>query len=201
MHYHAVDIFIAFVEAHKYWGYFILFFSMIIEGELFLLTAGILSQLGAFSIVEVFFVAFSGVMFSDVLWYSGGRFLKEKYPKQKFINFVEHRVKKVLPSIEKNPFKLVFISKFLYGFNHSTILVLGFLKTNFRDFFKVQIQASFLWVIIFLSLGYVFGFTALRISRGVNKFVLALIIIFLLFLIVERAIDRLIEIKIRNGKK
>ena len=129
-----------------------------------MLAAGVLSRLRAFDFVDVFWVSMLGVLAGDVLWYWTGRFLKEKYPRQRLIKFAERRVKRMFPSIECNPFRLIFISKFLYGFNHSTILVLGFLKINFWDFLRVQLRASFLWVIIFLTLGYFFGQAALSIA-------------------------------------
>lgn len=195
-----VNYFISFVQEHRYIGYGILFFSMIIEGEFFLLAAGILSNLGAFDFIDVFFFAFAGVLFGDVLWYFLGRFFQNKYPNQKIIKFVERRVKRVFPSIEKNPFKLVFISKFLYGFNHSTIFILGFLKIEFWHFFRVQFKASFLWVIIFLALGNFFGYTALHITNRINKLFLVVLIILILFFIIERTIDYIAAKKIRESK-
>jgi len=201
MHHHTVEIFINFVEIHRYWGYSILFLAMLFEGELFMLTAGILSNLGAFHILDVFFIAFGGVILGDVSWYWMGVFLKNKYPNQKFINFIEQKVRSVLPSIEKNPFKLVFASKFLYGLNHSTILVLGFLKIEFWHFFRVQLKASLIWTIMFLALGYFFGFAALQFSHKLNRFVLVVIGLYALFLLTEALIDRFIEKRLeKNGK-
>lgn len=196
-----VNFLISFVEAHRYTGYAILFFSMIIEGELILLAAGILSNLGAFDFMEVWTVVFLGVLFSDVVWYSLGRFFQNKYPDNRLIRFVERRVRRMFPTIEKNPFKLVFASKFLYGFNHSTIFILGFLKTDFRHFFKVQFQTSFLWVSIFLVLGYFFGYTALHITNRINKFVLAMLIILIAFFILERSIDHFVAKRVLEKRK
>lgn len=196
-----VNFFISFVEAHRYTGYAILFFSMIIEGELFLLAAGILSNLGAFDFFDVLFLSFGGVLLGDVVWYSLGRFFQAKYPNQRIIKFVERRVRRMFPSIENNPFRLVFISKFLYGFNHSTIFILGFLKINFWNFFKVQFQASFLWVLTFLILGYFFGYTAIHISSKINKLVLAVLVILAVFFIVERTLDYFIAKRVLEKNK
>ena len=188
-----VNLFISLVEAHRYTGYAILFFSLIFEGELFMLAAGVLSHLGAFDIGDVFWISLSGVLFGDILWYWAGRFIKDRYPEQRLIRFVEKRVKKAFPAIEYNPFKLIFISKFLYGLNHSTILVLGFMKVEFWHFLRVQVKASLLWVTIFLGLGYFFGYTALSITHKLNKFIAILVAIFILFLIFEKIVDHFVE--------
>lgn len=194
-----VNLFISLVEAHRYTGYAILFFALIFEGELFMLAAGVLSHLGAFDIGDVFMISVGGVLTGDILWYWAGRIIKEKYPQHKLIGFVERRVKKTFPTIERNPFKLIFLSKFLYGFNHSTILILGFLKIEFWHFLRVQIKASLLWVAIFLSLGYFFGYTALSITHKLNKFVAILALIFILFIIFEKVIDHLVGERIRKN--
>ncbi|HBP00708.1 MAG: DedA family protein [Candidatus Moranbacteria bacterium GW2011_GWE1_49_15] len=191
-----VNLFISLVEAHRYTGYAILFFSLIFEGELFMLAAGVLSHLGAFDLFDVFWVSYAGVLFGDILWYWAGRLIQAKYPQQRFMKFVERRVKKAFPTIECNPFKLVFISKFLYGLNHSTILVLGFLKIEFWHFLRVQAKASLLWVAIFLSLGHFFGYTALSITHKLNKFVAILVLIFILFMVFEKILDYFVEKKI-----
>jgi len=195
-----VNFFISFVEAHRYFGYAILFFSLIFEGELFMLAAGVLSHLEAFKILEVFLVSIAGVLFGDILWYWLGRFIKNKYPKQRFVRYVERRVKKSFPTIECNPFKLVFVSKFLYGLNHPTILILGFLKIEFWHFLRIQIKASLLWVSIFLALGYFFGYAALSVTHKLNKFIAVLVFIFIVFLIAEKVFDYFVEKKIRQQK-
>lgn len=197
----SINTFISFVEIHRYYGYIILFVSLIFEGELFMLAAGVLSHLQAFDIFDAFWISMAGVLCGDVLWYWIGRFMKKKYPNQRFIVYVEKRVKKAFPAIECNPFKLVFISKFIYGLNHSTILVLGFLGIDFYHFLKVQIKTSFLWVVIFLSLGYFFGYTALSITHKMNKFILVLLIIFGTFFLLEKFFDYLVEKKIQRSKK
>ncbi len=195
-----VNLFISLVESHRFFGYAILFFALIFEGELFMLAAGVLSHLGAFDIVDVFLVSVSGVLLGDILWYMLGRIIKERYPNQKFMKFIEKRVKKSFPLIENNPFKLIFISKFLYGLNHSTILVLGFMKVEFKHFLKVQVKASLIWILIFLALGYFFGYTALSITHKLNKFFLILVIIFCIFLVFEKIIDYLVERRLNKFK-
>lgn len=194
-HIDTVQPILAFVADHRNWGYVFLFFTMIFEGELILIIAGILSQMKAFNLFEAFFVAFLGVLAGDIFWYWVGHFLKKRYPNNKLILEIEKRVTKVLPGIVRNPFHVVFISKFIYGFNHSSIMILGFLKSEFWHFFRIQFFTSFLWCAIFITLGYFFGFAALSYSHKFNKVAILIIMFVVSVLIVERIIRWLFEEK------
>src|SRR6266567_749232 len=120
---HTLQLFIHLVFDHRYLGYTVLFFAMIFEGELFLAATGMLVSLGAFDPFDAFFFAFAGVLMGDVLWYGLGRYLEHKHSHRSYITFIIEKVQKVLPSIHKNPTHVIFLSKFIYGLNHSAILV------------------------------------------------------------------------------
>lgn len=71
------DLIRSFAEAHRYLGYAILFFGMIVEGETFLMAYGILAHLKAFDWGDTFIIAFISVIISDIFWYHLGVFLKK----------------------------------------------------------------------------------------------------------------------------
>ena len=66
LEFHAI---VSFFEIHIIAAYFGLFFAMVLEGETFLILAGVLSHLGALKLHYVMVVAFVGVMLGDILWY------------------------------------------------------------------------------------------------------------------------------------
>ncbi len=78
--------------------------------------AGMLAGLRAFDFFDSLFFARSGVLLGDVLWYSTGKKLESWFPHHRISSFVIQRVKKYLPDIERNPFHIIFLSKFLYMF-------------------------------------------------------------------------------------
>jgi len=197
---HSLELFIHFVEAHRYWGYALLVFAMLFEGELFLTAAGMLARLHAFDFFDAFLFALAGVLTGDMLWYWSGHYLGSRHSHNRYLMFAIRHVKKLLPGIEKNPFHVIFLSKFIYGLNHSTILVLGFLKIEFKHFIKIQFFTSLIWSLIFLVLGYVFGGAALNYTHSFSRFVLIALGFLAAVIIVEKIIGLFIEMKEEEHK-
>ena len=194
---HSLNLFISFVEAHRYWGYGLLFIAMIFEGELFLTATGMLVRLQAFDFFDALFFALSGVLTGDMIWYWAGRMLESRYPHHRITQFAVQRVKRYLPSIGKNPFHVIFLSKFIYGLNHSTLVVLGFLKIPFGHFIRIQLTTSFIWSLLFLIVGYIFGSVALTITHRFQRF----IILAVLFLMAVVFIDYIIGLFIEKAER
>jgi len=190
---HSLDLFIATVVAHQYWGYWLLCAAMIFEGELFLIATGMLARLHAFDFFDSFFFALSGVLLGDMIWYYAGRKLESRYPNHRISLFVIHRVKKYLPDIERNPFHVIFLSKFLYGLNHSTLVVLGFLKVPFAHFMRIQFYTSFIWSLLFLTVGYVFGSVALTFTHKLRHFMIFAFISLIIVVVIIYVVDLFIE--------
>lgn len=171
----------SFAEAHRYLGYAILFFGMILEGELFLITYGILTHFKAFDPGDVFIFAYSGVILSDISWYYLGVFLKNRSGVGSgFLRRSEEQAKKFFPYFEKKPGKALFISKFITGTNHATMVMAGFLKIDFKYFLKIQLLVSLIWTASFLALGFLFGFAAVGFGRRLEEFVLITAVLLIL---------------------
>ena len=190
---HSLDLFISFVEAHRYWGYGLLFIAMIFEGELFLTATGMLVRLQAFDFVDAFIFALAGVLSVDMLWYWAGRMLEFRYPRHRITRFVVQRVKRYLPSIGRNPFHVIFLSKFIYALNHSTLVVLGFLKIPFGHFMRIQFITSFIWSLLFLIVGYIFGSVALTITHRFQRFIILGFLFLMAVAFIDYIIGRFIE--------
>ena len=60
---HTVNLLTALVEHHQVLAYFVIFLGLIIEGEIFLISTGILAHLGALDIRFVIFFVFCGIQF------------------------------------------------------------------------------------------------------------------------------------------
>jgi len=190
---HSLDIFIATVEANRHWAYLLLCVAMVFEGELFLAAAGMMVRLHAFNFTESLFFALSGVLIGDMLWYFIGRKLRSRYPHHRVSTFVIKRVKKYLPDIERNPFHVIFLSKFLYGLNHSTLVALGFLRVPFGYFMRVQLIASFIWSLLFLTIGYVFGSVAITFTNRLRHFMIFAVLSLVIIAVIVYVIGKFIE--------
>lgn len=187
---HSLNIFIHIVEAHRYWGYTALFFAMIFEGELLLAATGMLVGIHAFDPFDAFFFAFSGVLAGDLLWYWLGRYLNHRHSHNSYLDKAIRKVNNFLPGLERNPYHVVFLSKFIYGLNHTAILVLGYLKIEFKHFFRVQFLTSLVWTVLFLVIGYELGSVAISYTRSFGKFVGLAVVLLIVLIIIERMIRR-----------
>lgn len=192
----ALAVALNFIGEHRYLGYLVLFLGMIVEGEVFLMTAGILANLNAFSLEEVFIVSFAGVLVNDIIWYHIGVYLKNNHGHRSLLLRAERKVKKLLPSIEISPAYAIFISKFIAGFNHPTLIILGFLKTNFKYFMKLQFFASLVWTLVFISLGFAFGHTAISVSHKIHVFIISAVVLIAAVMLLERSIRYIVN---KNG--
>lgn len=183
-----VEHFISFVEVHRYTGYFILFFAMVLEGEVFLIVAGMLAQLHAFDIGDVLWVSLSGVLIGDGLWYYLGSELKNRGFAKNVVTRAEHSVSFFLPRFRERPFKSIFLSKFIYGANHATLVMSGVFKVPFILFAKAEVLASAMWVGVFLTAGHFFGLAAIWVTHKATRFALIVALFVVAFILLQKLI-------------
>ena len=185
-HFLTIEHITAFVEIHRYTGYLILFFAMMLEGEFFLIVAGMLASLKAFDIGDTFFISLIGVLIGDVLWYGLGNALQGKVYAMKLLRHAEKSVLFFLPRFRERPFKSIFFSKFIYGVNHATLIMSGVLRVKFRLFMKAEVLASFAWVVLFLTAGYFFGSAAIWFSHRATRFILIVVLFMVVFVLLRK---------------
>lgn len=191
----ALQLFITFVEAHRFLGYLILFIGMLLEGETILIGAGILVHLKAFDPFDTFAVALSGVIMGDFLWYYVGAYLCNRYGKNKFIEYAKRKILRFFPNFEQKPFWSIFISKFIYGMNHSTLILSGFARIKFLLFAEASIVASTIWTMVILTLGYSLSYTAINISHNIKIFGVTVALVIVGFIALEYGIASFVRYK------
>lgn len=185
---HALQLFITFVEAHRFIGYAILFVGMLLEGETLLLGAGILIHLKAFDPLDTFFIALAGSFAGDFLWYFLGMFLYRYYSGSKIINYAKRNILRIFPNFEHKPFWSIVVSKFIYGTNRSMLVLCGFSKIKLSLFAKAEVLASPVWITISLVLGYVLSYAALNITHRLKIFGIIVALAIIAFLAAEHFI-------------
>jgi membrane protein DedA with SNARE-associated domain len=183
-----VDVIASFVQNHNYLGYGVLFFGMIIEGELWLMMFGLFANLEIFSFGTVFLVAYLGVLVNDILFYQTGAFLRNRYKEYKLVKKAKEKVHKFFPDLQKEPGKAIFISKFIAGINHPTLILLGFVGVDFRYFMKLQVIASFLWTLVFLCIGFLFGDVAIGLGLKIRHAVPIIVALIFAYFVLEKVI-------------
>ncbi len=169
-----------FLDNYRALVYFVIFLAMIIEGDIILFAAFFLAHYGRLDLATVVVVSVLGVTIGNVLWYRFGRYLEK-------IDFIERRAQKftflIDRQLERNPFRMIFLSKFTYGLHHLTIMRAGAVKDiNFIQYFKRDFFATLIWIAVIGGLGYAFSASILLIKYYFRSAQIVILILFLLII-------------------
>lgn len=185
---HTLKFLVNLVEHHQVLAYVVIFIGLIFEGEVILLSTGVLAHLGAVNFYfALLFVLLGGVIKTFLGYFIGG-IIHRRWHTTKFIQYLEHKVSDVMPRFYERPFWSIFISKFIIGVNHIVIIFSGYKKINVKIYLKAEFLSTALWAPLLLSLGYFFSYTALGVSRNVLKFLLLIIAYIICFIVVDKII-------------
>lgn len=191
---HTVNLLTHLVETHQVFAYAIIYVGLIFEGELFLLSAGVLAHLGALSLPIVLLFVFLGALTKTFLGYEIGGFLYSRFKHHRFFSYIQRRVYTVLPRFKVKPFWSIFVSKFIVGANNVVILFAGYEGINYKKFLKAELFSTLIWAPFLLFLGYVFSYTALKISEDVGRFLLVVLVLFIMFILFDKLVSWLYEL-------
>jgi membrane-associated protein len=191
---HTVNLLINLVEHHQVLAYIIIFFGLIFEGELIVISTGILAHLGALNFwFSLFFILLGGLS-KTFIGYALGKFLYKKFNHNRFFRYIQKQVYSILPRFKTKPFWSIFISKFIMWANNIVIIFSGYEKIDYKKFLKAEIIATLVWAPLLLSLGYFFSYTALHISRDIWKFSMVVLILFIIFILFDKLVSWLYEL-------
>jgi len=176
-----------FLELWRPLGYTLLFFGMMVEGDIFLFSAAFLAQEGFFDVGDALTIALCGALLGDVVWYQLGLRLRLPFPW--LTRFIERVTKHFDAHLKKRPFHTIFISKFTYGLHHLILFRAGALKLSFREYVSAAFPATFFWLFIVGTVGYVFG-ASFELLRHYLRFAeLALLLALVLFFLLEHFVS------------
>ncbi|MEK9181848.1 MAG: VTT domain-containing protein [Patescibacteria group bacterium] len=191
---HTVNILNHLIENYQILVYFFIFLGLIVEGEFILISTGILLHLGALSFYFVLVFVFLGLLCKTLLGYYIGSLIYDKWNHTKFLKYIEKRVLKVMPHFKQKPFWSIFISKFIWGVNNIVIIFSGYQKINFKKYLKAELYSSIIWVPALVLLGYLFSYTALRVSDEIWKFFFVVLILIIMFIVLHKLMGWAYEI-------
>jgi membrane protein DedA with SNARE-associated domain len=191
---HTVKFLTALIEHHQVLAYSLIYGGIVIEGDFFLISTGILCHLGALAVLPtILFVLIGGLSKTFIGYFLGGM-IKRFCPNVRFFKFFEKKVRKFLPrSFAKKPFWPIFSSKFIMGANNLVILFSGFERINYRKFVRAEVVSTLIWAPGLLFLGYFFSYTALNVSHEISRFTLIVLVLFILFILFDKLIGLLYE--------
>jgi membrane protein DedA with SNARE-associated domain len=183
---HTLQLLTSLVEHHQGLAYLIIFVGIIFEGEFFVISTGILAHLGALNFAVSLIFIFFGGLGKTFLGYYLGRTIHDKWHSTRFCRYVEKKVYTFMPRFRQKPFWSIFLSKFIMGANHIVILFSGFQRINYKKYLKAEIISTAIWAPGLLTLGYLFSYTALHITREIGEFSLIIVGFIVVFIILDK---------------
>ena len=191
---HTIHFLKYLVAHHQLLIYVVLYLGLLIEGEFFLISTGVLIHLGALPVLPVIFIVFSGCFSKTFLGYFLGEALSRNFKSHWLFRFIQKRVYQILPQWKEKPFWSIFFSKFIMGANNLTIIFSGYERISFSEFLRAEFLSTITWAPALLSLGFFFSYTALLVSHEVWKFLLTILVLFVLFVVFDKIVSYIYEL-------
>jgi len=191
---HTVKILTILVGHYQALAYLFIFVGLIFEGEFFIIFSGILAHIGALNFFYTLAFILLGGFTKTLLGYQIGRLIHDKWHEAKFLKHIEKRVQNVMPRFKEKPFWSIFVSKFIMGLNHVVIIYAGFLKVDYKKYLKAEIFSTVIWAPLLLYIGYLFGYTALSISKEIWKFSLIVLLLVIGFILLDKLTGKIYEL-------
>lgn len=160
------------------YGYYAIFLFACIEGEVALITAGILAHQGYLNIQNVILVAFLGtVIFEQCVYFVGriyGRSLINKFPKY------ERIARRAMAFLRRYNTAFIFGYRFIYGIRNISPLIIGMARVPKLKYAILNFLASIVWSSSIASIGYFFAGALETASTSLQILQKALLFMFIL---------------------
>lgn len=184
-----------FVEAHRLIAYAVIFFIILVEGEVVLLIAGALSHKRFLDFFDLLFFASIGVILHDMLYWWIGKKLGERGAK-KFLFIDFEKVMQFFDRFRGREGLYIFISKFVWGFNRLALVGAGHRHMQLKKILPYSIPAALIWTTLLTSLGYFFAYQTDILKKDLKTAALLIGTLVLCFILLEEFIKKLVKRKI-----
>ncbi|MDD5717777.1 MAG: DedA family protein [Sulfuricurvum sp.] len=144
-----------FLEWLKEYGYIVLFFWSILEGELGLIMAGILSHTGDMSLGISVIVAALGGFVGDQIYFYIGRFNKSYIHNKLRAQRRKFAIAHLL--LKKYGWPIIFVQRYMYGMRTVIPMAIGLTKYSSRQFAFINFISALFWAAMTIIPAYYYG--------------------------------------------
>lgn len=137
------------------WGYVILFFWSILEGELGLIFAGFAAHDGKMHVALAIFVAGIGGFVGDQIYFYIGRYNKKFIQKKLHTQRRKFAVAHLL--LQRFGWPIIFIQRYMYGFRTIIPMSIGITRYSAKKFALINLISAWIWAAITVLLAWYFG--------------------------------------------
>jgi len=155
-----------FIEWLKEYGYIVLFAWSILEGELGLVMAGIMSHTGDMFLPIALIVGALGGFAGDQIYFYIGRFNKgyihDKLRNQRRKFAIAHLL------LKRYGWPLIFVQRYMYGMRTVIPMAIGLTKYSSRDFAIINFISALFWASLTIIPAYYFGDELLKLLAWIK---------------------------------
>lgn len=152
---------------HSY-GYALIFFGTLAEGETLLMLGGYFAHQGYLALGPVIVTAFVGAVCGDQLFFWIGRHhakrLLGRFPK------LRDKVNVALCRIENHQVKVVLSMRFLWGLRIALPIALGLSNMRTRRFVWLNLLSAAVWSNVFAIVGYAAGELVQQLEADLHRY-------------------------------
>ncbi|WAK01585.1 DedA family protein [Methylobacter sp. YRD-M1] len=150
-----------FIGWLKEYGYIILFLWSILEGEIGLIMAGIMSHTGDMNYFMAVFVAGLGGFAGDQIYFYIGRFNKGFIQRKLHTQRRKFAIAHLL--LKKYGWPIIFMQRYMYGLRTVIPMSIGITKYSSKQFALINLLSAWVWAAITITPAYFFGAEILSI--------------------------------------
>ena len=151
----------------KEYGYIVLFFWSILEGEMGLIMAGIMSHTGDMILPIALVVGALGGFIGDQIYFYIGRynkgFIQRKFLSQRRKFAIAHLL------LKRYGWPIIFIQRYMYGMRTVIPMAIGLTKYSGRQFAFINLISAFFWAAITMIPAYYYGAEILELLKWVKE--------------------------------
>jgi len=155
------------VELLKKYGYIILFFWSIMEGETGLIMAGILSHTGDMNLWLAILVAALGGFIGDQIYFYLGRINKKWVLEE--LNAHRRKFAKARLLLRKYGGWVIFFQRFIYGMRTIIPMTIGVLGYDPKKYAIINLISAFVWASLTIIPAYYLGEELLSVIKWLKE--------------------------------
>lgn len=148
------------------YGYIVLFFWSILEGEMGLIMAGIFSHMGDMSLpISIAVGGFGGFIGDQIYFYIGRfnkRYIHNKLRSQRRKFAIAHLL------LKKYGWPVIFVQRYMYGMRTVIPMAIGLTQYSSRQFAIVNFISAIFWASITIIPAYYYGSEILNILKWIK---------------------------------
>lgn len=190
-----------FIDWLKEYGYAVLFVWSILEGELGLVMAGIMSHTGDMHLIVALIVGALGGFAGDQIYFYIGRYNKSYIHKKLHSQKRKFALAHLL--LKKYGWSIIFVQRYMYGMRTVIPMAIGLTKYSGRQFAIINLVSALAWASVTIIPAYYYGDHLLALLAWIKAhwyFAIPLIITVVgsIFYTLNQLEKRIIEKRIRR---